>query len=209
MESVRLMRAALDLTAPASSDEAALVAELKAGSEEAFVYLLGVHQNPVYNLICHLIGDQSEASDVLQNVFLKVLRGIHHFNGNSSLKTWIYSIAVHETSNYRRSWGRRIFHEPFSVDDEEMQPRVHAASSAQERETPYGAYERAERQRELERAVASLAPPYRAAVVLRDVEDFSYEEIAQILGIAEGTVKSRLRRGRELLKRKLTAQLSR
>jgi RNA polymerase sigma-70 factor, ECF subfamily len=209
MESVRLMGAALDLAGSASSDEAALVAELKAGSEEAFVYLLAVYQNPVYNLIYHMIGDPSEAADVLQNIFLKVLRGIRYFNGKSTLKTWIYRIAVHETSNHRRSWGRRLFHEPFSVDDESMQPRVYAAASTRERETPYRVYEQAERQREVNRAVASLAQPYRTVVVLRDVEDFSYEEIAQVLGIAEGTVKSRLRRGRELLKRKLKAQLSR
>ena len=209
MESVRLMGAALDLASPAGNNEAALVAELKAGSEEAFVYLLAVYQNPVYNMICHLLGDQSEAADVLQNVFLKVLRGIRHFHGNSSLKTWIYRIAVHETSNHRRSCGRRLVHEPFSVDDESMQPRVYAAASTRERETPYRVYEQEERRREVKRAVASLAQPYRAAVVLRDIEDFSYEEIAQILGVAEGTVKSRLRRGRELLKRKLIVHLSR
>lgn len=209
MESVRLMGIALDLTGPANSDEAALVEELKAGSEEAFAYLLAVYQNPVYNLVYHIIGNPSDAADVLQNVFLKVLRGIRHFNGKSSLKTWIYRIAVHETSNHRRSWGRRLFHEPFSVDDETMRPKIWAAAGVQDGETPYRVYEQAERHREVERAVASLAQPYRAVVVLRDIEDLSYEEIAQVLGIAEGTVKSRLQRGRELLKRKLKAQLGR
>ncbi len=206
MESIRSMDVALGLTVPASSDEAALVAELKAGSEEAFTYLLSVYQNPVFNLIYHMIGDQTEAADVLQNVFLKILRGIHQFNGKSSLKTWIYRIAVHEASNHRRSWGRRLFHEPFSVDDESLRPSARAVAG---RETPYRAYEQAERQAEVQRAVASLTQPYRAVVVLREIEDLSYEEIAQVLGIAEGTVKSRLRRAREILKRKLEVQLSR
>jgi len=207
MESVHLMGVALDLTAPASSDEAALVEELKAGSEEAFAYLLGVYQNPVFNLIFHMIGDQTEAADVLQNVFLKILRGIRQFNGKSSLKTWIYRIAVHEASNHRRSCGRRLFHEPFSVDDESLQARVPGVMLGRDRETPYRVYEQAERQAEVKRALESLARPYRTVVVLREIEDLSYEEIAQVLGIAEGTVKSRLRRGREILKRKLAAQM--
>ncbi|MCL5005288.1 MAG: sigma-70 family RNA polymerase sigma factor [Acidobacteria bacterium] len=208
MESVRLMDVALDLTAPVSSDEAALVAELKAGSEEAFRYLLAVYQNPVFNLICHMVGDQADAPDVLQDVFLKVLRGIHQFNGKSSLKTWIYRIAVHEVLNHRRSWGRRVSHELFSVDDASSQPKVQAVMRGKDRETPYRVYEQAERQAEVNRALASLAQPYRTVVVLREIEDLSYEEIAQVLGVAEGTVKSRLRRGRELLKRKLAAQMS-
>ncbi len=205
MESVRLMGVALDYTVPAASDEASLVAELKARSEEAFAYLLGVYQNPVYNLVFHMLGDPSETADVVQNVFLKILRGIRQFNGNSSLRTWIYSIAVHEALNHRRSWGRRLLHEPCSVDDESLQFKV---VDSKEKETPYRAYEQAERQAGVQRALAALAQPYRAVVVLREIEDLSYEEIAQVLGIAEGTVKSRLRRGRELLKRKLAAQMS-
>lgn len=210
MESVRSMDVVLELTGPVTSDEADLIMELKAGSEEAFAYLLSVYQNPVFNLIYHMIEDQTEAADVLQNVFLKILRGIHQFNGKSSLKTWIYRIAVHETSNHRRSWGRRLFHEPFSVDDESLLPRVGAvAAGRNDRETPYGVFEQAERQAEVQRAVASLSQPYRAVVVLREIEDLSYEEIAQVLGIAEGTVKSRLRRAREILRRKLQVQLGR
>ena len=203
------MGVALDRTAPAISDEAGLVSELKAGSEEAFAYLLAVYQNPLFNLISHMVAGQGEASDVLQNVLIKILRGIRQFNERSSLKTWIYRIAVHEASNHRRSWRRRLFHEPFSMDDEALHLSAQSAISQNEWETPYSVYEQAECQAEVKRALASLGEPFRAVVVLREIEGLSYEEIAEVLGIAEGTVKSRLRRGRETLKRKLALRLSR
>lgn len=209
MDTVRTIGVALDQTVPVVSDEAALVAELKAGSEEAFDYLLAIYQNPLYNLITHMVVEPAEASDVLQNVLLKILRGIRQFNGRSSLKTWVYRIAVHEASNHRRSWRRRLFHEPFSMDDEALHLSVKASIFSDERETPYSVYEQAECQAAVKRALATLSEPYRAVVVLREIEGLSYEEIAEVLGIAEGTVKSRLRRGRETLKRKLAAQLSR
>ncbi len=209
MDTIRSIGVALDQTAPAVSDEAALVAELKAGSEEAFAYLLAVYQNPLFNLISHMVADYGEASDVLQNVLLKVLRGIRQFNGRSSLKTWIYRIAVHEASNHRRSWRRRLFHEAYSTDDETLHLNAQASIYRSGRETPYSVYEQAECQAEVKRALACLAEPYRAVVVLREIEGLSYEEIADVLGIAEGTVKSRLRRGRETLKRKLAVRLSR
>jgi len=182
---------------------------LKAGSEEAFAYLLAIYQNPLFNLISHMVADQGEAADVLQNVLLKILRGIRQFNGRSSLKTWIYRIAVHEASNHRRSWRRRLFHEPYSVDDETLHLRVQSSVYRNERQTPYSVYEQAENQAEIRRALAGIAEPYRAVVVLREIEGLSYEEIADVLGIADGTVKSRLRRGREALKHKLAARLSR
>jgi len=192
---------------PLASHEAALVAELRAGSDEAFAYLLAVYQNPVYNLIAHLTGYSADAADVLQDVFIKVFRGIGHFNGESSLRTWIYRIAVHEASNHRRGWWRRRLRETFSLDDVELFPEARLARSPVQPQTPYQAAELSERQRLVQQALASVAQPYRAALVLREIEGLSYEEIAQMLGVSEGTVKSRLVRGRELLKRKLQGWL--
>ena len=209
MDTVRSIGVALDRTAPAISDEAGLISELKAGSEEAFAYLLAVYQNPLFNLISHMVAGQGEASDVLQNVLIKILRGIRQFNERSSLKTWIYRIAVHEASNHRRGWRRRLFHEPFSMDDEALYLSAQSAIYRNEWETPYSVYEHAECQAEVKRVLGSLDEPFRAVVVLREIEGLSYEEIAEVLGIAEGTVKSRLRRGRETLKRKLAVRLSR
>jgi RNA polymerase sigma-70 factor (ECF subfamily) len=146
---------------------------------------------------------------VLQEVFIKVFRGIGNFNGVSSLKTWIYRIAIHEASNHRRSWIRRKLRETFSLDDSEVFPDAALARSSLQPVTPYQVAEQSERQRLVQQALASLAQPYRAVVVLREIEDLSYEEIAAVLGISEGTVKSRLMRGRELLKRKLQGWIGR
>jgi len=200
---------ALERTLPAANEEAAFVAELQAGSEEAFAYLLAIYQNPVFNLVAHIVDYGDEAVDVLQDVFIKVFKGIHHFHGDSSLKTWIYRIAVHEAANHRRSWWRRHLREPISVDDDAAKPVVAAAEARADTETPYQTLELAERQALVRRALASLAQPYRTVVVLREIEGLSYDEIAQVVGVAEGTVKSRLLRGRELLRRKLAVSLGR
>jgi RNA polymerase sigma-70 factor (ECF subfamily) len=209
MGTARPANVALEQALPAASHEAALVAELKAGSEEAYAYLLAVYQNPVFNLISHIVDRTRDAPDVLQDVFIKVFKGMHHFHGKSSLKTWIYRIAVHEASNHRRSWLRRHLREAFSLDDGGVICEAGWADAADQPETPYQVLEQSERQEMVERALASLAQPYRTVVVLREIEGLSYEEIAQVLGISEGTVKSRLIRGRELLKRKLQGRLGR
>ena len=190
--------------APAvASDEAALVAELRAASEEAFAYLLAVYQTPVYHVILHIVENRADAADVLQEVFVKVFKGIKHFHGESSLKTWMYRIAVHEASNHRRGWLRRLRHEPFSLDEMGSEPATVGAGSGNGIETPYQALEQEERQQLVRRALASLIEPYRSAVVLREIEDLSYEEIAAVLDTSLGTVKSRISRAREELRRLL------
>ena len=209
MATARPVNVAFEQALPVASHEAALVAELKAGSEEAYAYLLAVYQNPVFNLISHIVDRTRDAPDVLQEVFVKVFKGIRHFHGESSLKTWIYRIAVHEASNHRRSWLRRHLREAFSLDDGGVISAAGWAGGAAQPETPYQVLEQSERQELVERALASLVQPYRTVVVLREIEDLSYGEIAQLLGVSEGTVKSRLIRGRELLKRKLQGRLGR
>jgi len=185
------------------SREAALVAELQAGSEEAFSYLLTVYQNPIYNLVSHIVESGSDAADVTQGVFIKVFSGIRYFHEQSSLRTWIYRIAIREASNHRRGWLRRKFREAFSLDQEPELSEGLFARCSKHPETPYEIAESSERQRTVQKALASLAQPYRTVVVLREIEDMPYDEIAEVLGISEGTVKSRLMRGRELLRRKL------
>jgi RNA polymerase sigma-70 factor (ECF subfamily) len=207
MDTARTVGIALERALPVINEEAPLVAELQAGSEEAFTYLLGVYQNAVFNLVSRILENPAEAADVLQDVFIKVFKGIQQFHGDSSLKTWIYKIAVHEASNHRRGSWRRHWHEPLSIDDTGADVVLSAAETRVGWETPYRLLEQAERQELLRRALASLAQPYRAVVVLREIEGLSYDEITQVTGMAEGTVKSRLRRGRELLRRKLAVCL--
>lgn len=200
---IRSAGIAFDQAVQVVSEDRGLVTELQSGSEEAFIYLLGIYQNPVFNLILHIVGNTADAADVLQEVFVKVFKGISQFHGESSLKTWIYRIAVHEASNQRRGWLRRRRREPISLDEESGRPSAPPSEAPQSVETPYQALELAERREVVRRSLATLAEPYRTVVVLREIEDLTYEEIGQVLGIAEGTVKSRLMRGRELLRRKL------
>src|SRR5438094_3795675 len=184
---------ALDHALPAVSEESLFVQELQAGSEEAFSYLLKLYQDTVFNLVAHIVENHTDAADVLQEVFLKVFRGIRHFHGDSSLKTWIYRIAMHEASNHRRGWLRRLRREPFSLDDHPAMALF--ASAHAHLQTPYQVVEQFERQAIVRSALATLPQPYRTVVVLREIESMAYDEIAGILGVAEGTVKSRLLRG--------------
>jgi RNA polymerase sigma-70 factor, ECF subfamily len=206
MDAARALQAGFEGVSSQAAEEAALVAELQAGSEEAFNYVLGAYKNPVYSLVAHILGNDADAADVLQNVFVKVFRGIGQFHGHSSLKTWMYRIAVREALNYRRGWFRRHVHEPVSLDEESAEP-VAALATKPDGESPYEALELAERQKLVKLALAALPPPYRAVLVLREIDEMPYDEIAEVLDIAEGTVKSRLMRGRELLRRKLATVL--
>ena len=189
-----------------TSQEAALVAELKAGSEEAFAYVLDRYRNPVYALVARILGSDTDAADVVQNVFVKIFRGMPQFHAQSSLKTWIYRIAVRESLNHRRGWFRRHVHEPFSIDEEHCEPAA-ARAEAPHADNPYEKLELAERQALVQAALDVLPRPYRAVLLLREMEELRYDEIAEVLAVPEGTVKSRLMRARELLRRKLASVL--
>ena len=184
--------------------EGAIVAELKAGSEEAYAWLIGEFHQPIYSLVYRILTDPADAADTTQEVFLKVFRGIKHFHGQSSLKTWIYRIAVHEASNRRRWWFRH------KAKETSMEPLDNTSESASvrealidERESPFDSAAHEEVRARVEMELRKVPEPYRSTVILRDLEEMSYEEIAEVLEISLGTVKSRLTRGREALKRRL------
>jgi RNA polymerase sigma-70 factor, ECF subfamily len=187
----------------ARTAEVAVISELKAGSEQAYAWLIGEFHQPVYSLIYRIVNDPSDAADTTQEVFLKVFRGMNQFHGESSLKTWIYRIALHEASNRRRWWSRHKAQET-SID-----PVEGSEYSGEERlvdpgESPFEQFAHAEVRVVVEEALTHVAEPYRTAVILRDLEDMSYEEIAELLQVSLGTVKSRITRGRDALRKKLT-----
>ena len=186
------------------AEESAIVAELKAGSEEAYAWLIGQYHQPIYSLVYHIINEPADAADTVQEVFLKVFRGMKSFNGQSSLKTWIYRIAVHEASNHRRWWFRHKARET-SVDVPERHedgetPRQELVDP---RESPFENLMHEEVRARVEQELRHVPEPFRTTLILRDLEEMSYEEIAEITETNLGTVKSRLTRGREALKQRL------
>ncbi|MBZ5682469.1 MAG: sigma-70 family RNA polymerase sigma factor [Acidobacteriia bacterium] len=192
----------------ARSEESAIVAELKAGSEEAYAWLIGEFQQPVYGLVYRIVNDPADAADTTQDVFLKVFRGMKHFHGESSLKTWIYRIALHEAANRRRWWFRHKAHEtsiePTESDGVGGEGSIQAALT-DHADSPFDSVAHREVQRRVETELRKVPEPYRTTLVLRDLEEMSYEEIAEVLEISLGTVKSRLTRGREALRQRLAS----
>jgi len=187
-------------------EESAVIAELKAGSEEAYAWLIGEFHQPIYGLIYRIVNDPSDAADTTQEVFLKVFRGMKQFQGESTLKTWIYRIALHEASNRRRWWFRHKAQEtpidPVEAGETEYSGEERLVDPG---ESPFEQFAHAEVRAVVEQALARVAEPYRTAVILRDLEDMQYEEIAEVLQISLGTVKSRITRGRDALRKKLKA----
>jgi RNA polymerase sigma-70 factor, ECF subfamily len=181
-----------------------LVRRLRAGDEAAYENLLSRFQQPVYNLAYRLLNDPGDASDVVQEVFLKVFRNVSHFRRQSSLKTWIYRITVNEAHNQRR-WFFRHRSREVGLDDEPEQMRMRNVPDSER--SPFDCTFDREKHELIENALARINPLFREVVVLRDVEDLSYEEIADVLQISLGTVKSRILRGREALREELTARL--
>ncbi|MGC2170243.1 MAG: sigma-70 family RNA polymerase sigma factor [Candidatus Sulfotelmatobacter sp.] len=190
----------------ARTQEAAIVADLKSGSEEAYAWLIGEFQRPVYGLVYRMMSDPADAADTTQDVFLKVFRGMKHFHGESSLKTWIYRIAVHEATNRKRWWFRHKAKETSIDPAEEDAAAGHEAMQnalTDRGESPFDNVAHREVQKRVDAELRRIAEPYRTTLILRDLEEMSYEEIAEVLQVSLGTVKSRITRGRQALKQRL------
>jgi RNA polymerase sigma-70 factor (ECF subfamily) len=187
------------------TQESAVVEELKAGSEQAYAWLIAEFHQPIYSLVYRMLTDPADAADTTQDVFLKVFRGMKRFHGESSLKTWIYRIALHEASNRRRWWFRHKARET-SLEPQETDASSTAALKdclADDAESPFDRFAHEEVRTRVEDELRKVAEPYRTTVILRDLEEMSYEEIAEVSQVSLGTVKSRLTRGRQALKERL------
>jgi len=211
---VRVMAGVATLSNLASAmgvrtQEAAIVAELKAGSEAAFEWLIAQYNQPVYSLVYRMLDDPADAADTTQEVFIKVFRGIKRFHADSSLKTWVYRIALHEASNHRRWFFRH------KVQETSIEPRAEAENErghatygikdtlVDDGKSPLENIYDEELKARVEQELHSLAEPYRTTVILRDIEELSYEQIAEVMQTSLGTVKSRLVRGRDALRKRL------
>jgi RNA polymerase sigma-70 factor, ECF subfamily len=180
--------------------ESALVQRCAAGDEAACTELVSEHQRMVIQLAMNLLGDRDEALDLSQEVFLRVFRTIHRFRGQSSLRTWIYRIAVNQARNRHRFWRRRHRADQVSLDEHLA---THGEFVSEGEATPERVLAQKELATRLQVALDRLPFDQRTAIVLREIDGLSYDEIAFSLGLAIGTVKSRLTRARQALRLEL------
>jgi RNA polymerase sigma-70 factor (ECF subfamily) len=180
--------------------EATLIQRCAAGDERASAELVAEHQRTVMQLATNLLGDREEALDLSQEVFLRVFRTIHRFRGQSSLRTWIYRIAVNQARNRHRFWRRRHRADQVSLD---QHVAAHGDVLSGYEPMPDRVLAQKELAARLRDALDRLPFDQRTAIVLREVDGLSYDEIAFSLNLAVGTVKSRLTRARQALRAEL------
>jgi len=186
------------------NDDSLFIERLRSGDAAAFETLIDRYSNDIYALLYRMTENAEEASDLTQDTFLRALKSIKGFRGDSELKTWLYRIAINESRNRFRCWKRRRRDVTLSIDatigdtdrtlaDTLVDRSISPEESALSREREYA----------LKAALAELPDVYREAIVLCDVEGLSYDETAAALNIGIGTVKSRISRGRQELRRRL------
>ena len=187
-----------------SSVEIEFIERLKIGEADAFDALVIRYSADIYAVLFRLTEDAEEAADLTQETFLSALKAIKKFRGEADLKTWLVRIAINESRNRFRWWTRRRREKTFSIDapmgeNETPFSETVSSNSANPEETIL----QRERENRLTKALGDLPEIFREAIVLCDIEGLSYEEIATALEVNIGTVKSRIARGREELRRKL------
>jgi RNA polymerase sigma-70 factor (ECF subfamily) len=182
--------------------EAKLIERLVARDERAFNELVRAYERRIYALVLRMLGNRAEAEDLAQEVFVQVFKAIGSFRGDSKLSTWIYRIAINLCKN--RTKYLRVRH---TDEQQELEAVAERVPLGEARRANVGQVERpdemlAGRQLELivQEAILEIEPSFRECLVLRDVEELTYEEIAEITGLAAGTVKSRIHRARAMLR---------
>ena len=201
------MSDAVEITPEAERE---LVQRARAGDEEAFGTLMRAHYEPVFRLVNSIVRDEHSARDVCQEIWVTIWKNIGSFRGEAKFSTWVHPIATRRAIDHlrgRKRWFNRFI--PFLSDTAETSDaesggdRVVAAPEATAASDPRQELEHHERNARFERAIASLPPKHRSVLALREVQGLTYDEIAENLGIARGTVMSRLFHARRLLAQKL------
>ena len=178
-----------------------MIAQCKKGDREAFNKLMETYQKQVFNISYGMLSDYEDASDATQEVFVKVWRSIAGFKGESSFTTWLYRISANVCNDILRKRQRRGMTVSLDADDGDKNPLSELPS---ESPTPEESLEVNERQRLVRMAIDSLSDEYKTVIILSDLQQLSYEEVANVLKIPTGTVKSRLNRARNALRKKLS-----
>jgi len=193
----------------AASERETLLERIRTDKEKAFYDLFEEYKVMVFQLAYRILGDREEALDVSQEVFFTIYRKLHRFRGESSLKTWVFRISINRASNRCRWWNRLRRRGTVSLDEHLSSGRDFDLSQKLEAggQSPEERLLMQERRAEIEHWLLRLPLHQRTAVIMRDVEGMSYEEIAEAMQVSLGTVKSRIARGREELKRHLNGAL--
>jgi RNA polymerase sigma-70 factor (ECF subfamily) len=199
---------AMELCEARPRAEAEFIERLKRGDASAFEALVAERSGEIYGLLFRLTENSEEARDLTQETFLRAFQSIGGFRGEADLRTWIYRIAINQARNRWRWWRRRSRDTTVSLDATQGDSgRTLGATLAELSDNPEQQTLAHEREVALRSALQRVGRAYREAVILRDIEGFTYEEIATTLGINVGTVKSRLARGRQELRQKLEGSL--
>lgn len=188
--------------------EAQFIERLRAGEAAAFDHLVNERSGDIFALLFRLTEDEEDARDLTQETFLQAFRCVHQFRGEANVKTWLYRIAINLARNRWRWWNRRKRGVTTSLDgQDEFSQYLHATLKNPGQNDPEQDALQHEREQILSGALGKLRRHYREVIILRDVEGLSYEEVAAALSLSIGTVKSRLSRGREELRRILEGVL--
>jgi len=183
-------------------DDLELIERCRAGDSRAFDLLVLRYQHKVFNLAYRLLGNYEEAKDMAQEAFVRAFQSLKSFRQESSFYTWLYRIVTNLCKNKMRSWSRSL--KPISIDNPiEKEESEVSRTLVDPNLTPAQVLERKNLEQEVQKAIAGLPSKYRLVVVFRDMEELPYEKIANIIGCSVGTVKSRLHRGRMLLRERL------
>jgi RNA polymerase sigma-70 factor (ECF subfamily) len=185
--------------------EAAFIRRLVARDEAAFTELVQLYERRVFALVFRMLGNRHEAEEITQEVFVQVFRAIHRFRGEAKLSTWLYRVGVNLCKNRIKYHARRgsMTHQDYDAIAEASSGGAAEGVSVGTVERPDELVEGIQLEAIVKRALAQLEPDFRELVVLRDVEDLTYEEIAEVTGLRRGTVKSRIHRGRQQLRQRV------